>query len=416
MIKLGLDTPATDSQEAISNYDVLLQNATKRDAEVRALEETNKPTPKTAGEKFEASWLTNFWGYAPVKETIEATADSRELPVPTGGLAGLITQTILRERAISNPVDESFSLEEKIERLKELKVDPSEWDSLVSSTNRNDFDIRLTRFQNMKEAHKTMAEMPLTEALAYSMRFSGIKTKQISIAMSFVSSTLLISRLSNMFQAPLLGKMVDETIRIGTPDALSDLELVFRAVIFSGFIGVLVAMLLTPTFVKIFELAINSFLKGGSLPRLFIKTLFSPKRWLRLAQCFTIPKISHLKDIKLQNIPKTFLVLNIFVTSIYSIGVLASLLAGAMIPDLRATAIQLSGVVNGIATILFTLMVDPSGARVTDQAIHQKRPLTDVKAVIFYLQLSRMFGILIMSQLLFIPATKYIISVTHLIP
>ena len=168
MIKLGLDTPTTDSPEAINNYNILLQNASKRDDEIKSLEEANKPIPKTAGEKFEAAWLTNFWGYAPVKETIEATADSRELPVTTGGLAGLITQTILRERAISNPVDESFSLEEKIERLKELKVDPSEWDSLVSSTNRNDFDMRLTRFQNMKEAHKTMAEMPLTEALAYS--------------------------------------------------------------------------------------------------------------------------------------------------------------------------------------------------------------------------------------------------------
>ena len=186
MIKLGLNTPVTDSPEAIANYDVLIQNASKRDDEVRALEEANKPIPKTSGEKFEASWLTNFWGYAPAKETLEATSDSRELPVTAGGLAGLVAQTVLRERSIANQVDTSFTLDEKVEKLKELKVDPSEWDSLVSSTNRNDFDMRTTRFQNMKEAHKTMAEMPLTEALAYSTIPSLLDIS------SFISSTSIV--------------------------------------------------------------------------------------------------------------------------------------------------------------------------------------------------------------------------------
>ena len=149
MIKLGIDTPVTDSPEAIANYGAMLQASSIQDDEIKALDEANKPIPKTSGEKFEASWLTNFWGYAPAKETLAATADSRELPVTAGGLAGLIAQTVLREKAISNPVDTSFTLDEKVEKLKELKVDPSEWDSLVSSTNRNDFDMRTTRFQNM---------------------------------------------------------------------------------------------------------------------------------------------------------------------------------------------------------------------------------------------------------------------------
>lgn len=117
MIKLGqIHQLLTALKHA--NYDSLLQNASKRDDEIRALDEANKPIPKTAGEKFEAAWLTNFWGYAPVKETLEATADSRELPVTAGGLAWLIAQTVLREKAISNPVDSSFTLDEKVEKLK----------------------------------------------------------------------------------------------------------------------------------------------------------------------------------------------------------------------------------------------------------------------------------------------------------
>ena len=47
---------------------------------------------------------------------------------------------------------------------------------------------------------------------------------------------------------------------------------------------------------------------------------------------------------------KQFLILNAFVTAIYTIGVLCALLAGAYLPQYRATAIQLSGIVNGIAT------------------------------------------------------------------
>ena len=85
-------------------------------------------------------------------------------------------------------------------------------------------------------------------------------------------------------------------------------------------------------------------------------------------------------------------------TAIYTIGVLCSLLAGAYLPELRATAIQLSGIVNGIATILFALIVDPSGARITDQAAQGERPESDVKSVVFFLICGRLLGTLILAQ------------------
>ena len=255
----------------------------------------------------------------------------------------------------------------------------------------------------------------VTESLAYSMRFAGLKTRQIAISMSFVSSTLLVSRLSNMFQAPLLGKMVDDSIRMGTSAALQNLELYFRAIIFSGFIGVLVAAILTPSMIRLYELAINSFLRSGSLPKMFFQTLVSPKQMRKVIACFSLPVRASLKDISLKTIPKKFLVLNGIVASIYAIGVLAALLAGAYLPDMRATAIQLSGIVNGIATILFTLMVDPSGARITDQAVHGHRPAADVKSVVVYLMVSRMIGLLILSQLILTPAVHYIMWITKAI-
>ncbi len=255
----------------------------------------------------------------------------------------------------------------------------------------------------------------IAESLAYSMRYSGLKTKQIAISMSFVSSTLLISRLSNMFQSPLFGKMVDVTAKANSTAALLNLETSFRVVIFSGFVGVFLAALLTPTMIKIYDLAINNFLKIGSLPRMFAYTLMSPRKMLKISKCFTLPRLSMLKDISLKNLPKKFLVLNCFVASIYAIGVLASLLAGAYLPDLRATALMLSGIVNGVATIMFTLMVDPTGARITDQAVHGVRPAADVKSVVFYLIFSRMIGLLIISQIILMPSVSYIMAIAKLI-
>ena len=58
------------------------------------------------------------------------------------------------------------------------------------------------------------------------------------------------------------------------------------------------------------------------------------------------------------------------------------------------------------------MFVDPSGARITDQAIHGNRTESDVKSVVFYLQMGRLVGTLIFTQLLFLPLTKYIMIVT----
>lgn len=252
----------------------------------------------------------------------------------------------------------------------------------------------------------------LTETLAYCMRLSGLRTKQIAIAMSFVTSTLLISRLSNMFQAPLLGAMVDVAILKQGSDSLLCLEYGFRLIIFSGFLGSLLGAFLTPTAVFLFEKAIRHFLVYGSIPKLAFHAL-KPRNMVNILKAFRLPKGAALSTLSWKTLPKTPLVLNALVTSVYTIGVLCSLLASAYLPDVRATAINLSGIVNGLATIMFTLFVDPAGARVTDQACHASRSLEDVRSFVFFLQMGRLLGTLLLAQLLLKPFTLYIIWVAH---
>jgi hypothetical protein len=254
----------------------------------------------------------------------------------------------------------------------------------------------------------------MTESLAYSMRLAGVRTKQLAIAMSFVTSTLLISRLSNMFQAPLLGSLVDGAILEGTSIAVSTMVVDFRWIIFSAFLGAAVGAFFTPTVVLVFQQGITHFLKYGSMPKMIIHAM-KPSSLISFFTYFRWPSFSMVKGLSWKNIPKGFLIINVFVTSIYCIGVLCSLSAGAYLPEFRSTAIQLSGIVNGMATIMFTLFVDPSGARVTDQAMHDVRPMSDVKSVIFFLQCGKIIGTLIIAQLFFYPLTRYIMSVTKFI-
>ncbi len=252
----------------------------------------------------------------------------------------------------------------------------------------------------------------MTESLAYCMRLAGVRTKKIAIAMAFVTSTLLVSRLSNMFQAPLLGAMVDGAILAGSQSALLDLELRFRFVIFAAFLGASIGAFLTPTMVFLFQKAIKRFQQSGSIPRVALSVLY-PKNFIQILKSFRVPNFSSLKTISIKSIPKQFLIFNVVVTSIYVIGVLCSLLAGAYLPEFRSTAIQLSGIVNGIATVLFTIFVDPPGAKITDEAVNGDRSELDVRSVVFFLQCGKMIGTLIIAQLLLRPMTQYIMYFTQ---
>lgn len=247
-----------------------------------------------------------------------------------------------------------------------------------------------------------------SETLASSMRLAGVRTKQVATSLAFVNTAFLVSRMSNMLQAPLLGGMVDTAIMTNTA---GDLAMQFRIVILCAFIGNVIGALLIPYFVYLFEKAIYVFERVGTIPRLLIETI-KPRNLKKIILAFRLPSAGSFKDLKLHNISPVFLILNFIMVSIYAIGVLSSLYAGAQVPEFRTTASQLSGIVNGIATVLLAIMVDPTCAFITDQAVRGKRKENDVRAMVFNIILGRLVGTLILSQLLFWPASEYIKDAT----
>jgi hypothetical protein len=251
------------------------------------------------------------------------------------------------------------------------------------------------------------AVIHLMESLALSMRLAGVRTKQIATSISFVNVTFLIARMSNMFQAPLLGAMVDLAIKTNSAEQLINN---FRLIILAACVGNLLGMFLTPTMVNIFVEGIKIFEKKGSIPKL-IFTALRPKNILKMVRSFRMPRVSMLQDMRFSALPKGFLYLNVFMVGVYAVGVLAALLAGAFLPEHRATAVQLSGIVNGMATIVLAIAVDPTGAFITDQTVKGKRPEADVRTMVFSLLLGRVVATFILAQILLVPSAKYIMTV-----
>jgi len=105
---------------------------------------------------------------------------------------------------------------------------------------------------------------------------------------------------------------------------------------------------------------------------------------------------------------------NVLVTGIYAIGVQAATYASVLNPAESRTAVLLSGIINGIATIAFTLVVDPTSAYITDQAVRGERSMAEVKSMIFYLALTAIVGTLL-SQVILYPSALVIGFAAHLV-
>lgn len=91
------------------------------------------------------------------------------------------------------------------------------------------------------------------------------------------------------------------------------------------------------------------------------------------------PHFTYLKGISLRDIPMKLFVINIVITAIYTIGVLSALYATLLVPELKTTAVMASGLINGIATILLILFIDPKISILADDVINKRGSYLELK-------------------------------------
>jgi len=238
------------------------------------------------------------------------------------------------------------------------------------------------------------------ETLSYSVRLAGVRLNKIAVALSLSGIIVLVSRTANIVQAPLTAKFVD----FAKSHAAFDLLRHYRIVLLGASVGTLLAIALFPTFVHLFGRIISRLEIAGSLPKLVasvsIGQLRNPKRFFRA------PRL-RISQYRYLGISKKFILLNAVVTAFYSIGVLSSLYAMYLFPEYGATASQASGFINGIATILLTVFIDPQMGLITDKALNDDRRKDQLGKIYVLMMTTRFMGTML-AQLVLVPSALLI--------
>ena len=233
---------------------------------------------------------------------------------------------------------------------------------------------------------------------------------RIATSISLFNLFVTASRLANMFYSPMLGSISDKAstlVKAGQAAAgIHQYDLQLRVIIFAGTLGTVAGALLLPAFLHLYRRGIASFERSGSVPRALMR-LADPGVIAGIARSVRAPRPATWARFKTGHVPLKLIAANVVVTAIYAVGVVAAAYASIIDPHSARTALLASGLVNGIATISFTLIVDPTSAFITDQAVRGERPVEEVKSLVFYLSLSAVAGTLV-SQAILYPAAVFI--------
>lgn len=240
------------------------------------------------------------------------------------------------------------------------------------------------------------------DSLSYALRLGGLRTRRIALALSLSGILLLVSRTSNMAQGPMVGRLVDNATSGGHLPFSSQLHWLMAA----ASVGTLIAILCFPTMVKLASRLVVHFEAAGSIPAMG-RRLLSRDKIRNAMHYITPPSWTMAKRLVQHGMPRRLMALNVAVTAIYTTGVLSSLYAAYLYPDRAVAASQSTGLINGMATILLTILIDPRISLLSDKSLRGEIRLDRMNQIYGCMLVSRLFGTLL-AQLLLIPFAYWI--------
>ena len=238
-------------------------------------------------------------------------------------------------------------------------------------------------------------------------RLAGVRSRRVATGLTLFNLFATTSRMLNLLYAPLMGALIDVSRRLGD---VGGFERDVRVIIAAATVGTLIGGALTPTFAVLLRRGIGSFERHGSLVWA-IGQLARPSTFRSAAAEFRMPHPRMLRY-SAAHLPRGFLYWNVVVMAFWVAGPLSAFYAGVIDPKVTGTALLLSGLITGVATITLTLVVDPTAAVITDQAALGMRPESDIKAMLLYLVASAAAGT-VLAQLLLRPAAELIVAVAR---
>jgi len=247
--------------------------------------------------------------------------------------------------------------------------------------------------------------------LAYAVRIAGVRTRRIAISFALFNILVLVSRTSNSFQGPFLAKRIESSLALSVGGSLlSD----FRWLLATTTIATLIGAFFIPTFQRLFSIAVRGFQAKRSLWKLSMGLL--TKRGLTLAlHAIRMPSLRNITQLSSgTGVSPSVILLNVVAMALWTLGVFASLYAGYLEPELRVTCSNLSSMINGIATILMFIVIDPQISVMTDDVLEGRVSDGRFRRAVTSLAGARMAGTVV-AQLLLVPCSAAIVMVARIL-
>lgn len=248
--------------------------------------------------------------------------------------------------------------------------------------------------------------------LAYAVRIAGVRTRRIAISFSLFNILVLVSRTSNSFQGPFLAKRIESRLIAG--NVSSPLLHDFRYLLLTTTVATLAGAVLVPTFQRLFSGAVHHFQAHRSVSRL-AQFAFTPHGVLAIKDGIRLPSSPNVtRLVSGAGVSSRVIALNVFAMALWTLGVFASLYAGYLKPELRVTCSNLSSVINGLATIMMFVFIDPQLSLMTDDVVDGRISDGTFRRAITSLIGARVVGTLL-AQLLLLPSALLIMQVAEAI-
>lgn len=248
----------------------------------------------------------------------------------------------------------------------------------------------------------------LISTLSLGARVVGIRTSRWAVSFSLFNSLALLTRLANTLQAPLLTKNVETKIQIGIFNDTSH----FHWIIACTTLATIAGAIFFPSFHRLLARAVDNYYHHRSLPKLIYRS-FSPSIVSQIPTYLKWPDRANWSNISSKpNISVRLFVLNAIANAILTVGVLSTLYAGYLNPNLRSTSASLSGMINGFATVILVTLVDPSNALLCDDVVAGKYSEGYFRRYVIWMIISRLGGTLL-AQILLIPFAHIIVWVAE---
>ena len=248
----------------------------------------------------------------------------------------------------------------------------------------------------------------LIGTLAFSVRIAGVRTRKIAVSFALFSILVLVSRTSNMMLSPFLAKRVENGLQ-QADSLLGD----FRWLLLTATLATIMAAVLIPTFQRVFSRAVLHFQVHRSVPKLILHGFFKGGlSYVRVAA--SLPVAQNMAAAKGHGVSISMTLMNILATALWTVGVFAALYASVLDPSVRVTSSTLSSIINGGATIMLAIFIDPHMSGMTDDVIEGKVGEGQFRKAVIWLVGSRLVGTLL-AQALLVPSAWLIMHVARAI-